>query len=183
MGQQVSAVDLVGKAQSMSPPSKIFLPAWSCSHLQALASRSSDQDTFHLYWCNQTKAKIVAQAAGCTSCGGNQNSQGEDRKRKIKPNPVLGKSKTSTHTQKLCEPLKFSKLQSSQVFLLILPHNPDAPLPQVKRLYIPTALTSSFQFGSDWKLRAEEGSAHDSSLLLPLICLPHWAFVPQHQPC
>lgn len=183
MGQQVSAVDLVGKAQSVTPPSKIFLPAWSRSHLQALASRSSDQATFHLYWCNQTKTKTVAQAVGCTSCGGKQNSQGEEMKRKIRPKPTRGKRKTSTHTHKLSKLLISSKPQGSQVPLLIPPHTLHAPLPQAERLYIPTALISSAQFSSDWKLGAEEGSVHDSAPLLPLIGLPHWAFVPQHQPC
>lgn len=183
MGQQVSAVDLVGKAQSVTPHSKIFLPAWSRSHLQALASRSSDQDTFHLHWCNQTKAKTVAQAAGCTSCGGKQKNQGEEIKRKIRPKPARGRSKTSTHTHKLSKLLKSSKSESSQVPLLIPPRTLHTPLPQAERLYIPTALISSFQVSSDWKLGAEEGSGHDSAPLLPLVCLLHQAFVPQHQPC
>lgn len=180
MGQQVSAMGSVGKVQSMTPPSKIFLPAWLCSHLQALSSRSSNQDTFHLVWYNQTKAKTVAQAVGCTPCGGKQNNQGEEIIRKIRPKPAHGKSKTSTHTYKVSKLLKSSKSERSQVLLLIPPHT---LLPQVERLYVLTALISFSQFSSDWKLGAEEGSAHDNAPLLPLICLPYWAFVPRHQPC
>lgn len=46
----------------------------------ALASGSSDQDTFWSYWCNHTKAKTVIRTIGFTSWWEELNNRGKKDK-------------------------------------------------------------------------------------------------------